>query len=78
LSHCGVYSLSGLGFEDLSVTSGADATDLDSNGVCLGDLDNDGGLVFSDISATSGIRDMTLDGTTDPLCGQRGRGEWCA
>lgn len=31
-----------LGFVDLSSSSGADATDLDSNGVCFGDLDNDG------------------------------------
>ena len=31
-----------LGFVDLSASSGADATDLDSNGVCFGDLDNDG------------------------------------
>ena len=31
-----------LGFMDLSATSGADAFDLDSNGVCFGDLDNDG------------------------------------
>ena len=31
-----------LGFVDISSTSGADATDLDSNGVCFGDLDNDG------------------------------------
>ena len=30
------------GFVDRSETSGADATDLDSNGVCFGDLDNDG------------------------------------
>lgn len=31
-----------LGFLDLSSSSGADATDLDSNGACFGDLDNDG------------------------------------
>ncbi len=31
-----------LGFLDLSADSGADATDLDSNGVCFGDMDNDG------------------------------------
>jgi len=31
-----------LGFIDASATSGAGATDLDSNGVCFGDLDNDG------------------------------------
>lgn len=31
-----------LGFVDQSLVSGADATDLDSNGVCFGDLDNDG------------------------------------
>ncbi len=31
-----------LSFIDVSAVSGADATDLDSNGVCFGDLDNDG------------------------------------
>jgi len=31
-----------LGFVDISEVSGADATDMDSNGVCFGDLDNDG------------------------------------
>ena len=31
-----------LGFKDLSLVSGADAIDQDSNGVCFGDLDNDG------------------------------------
>ena len=31
-----------LGFENIGVLSGADAIDQDSNGVCFGDLDNDG------------------------------------
>ena len=31
-----------MSFVDVGATSGADATDLDSNGVCFGDLDNDG------------------------------------
>ncbi len=31
-----------LGFKDVSLNSGADATDHDSNGVCFGDIDNDG------------------------------------
>lgn len=31
-----------LGFKDFSLLSGADAIDQDSNGVCFGDLDNDG------------------------------------
>lgn len=31
-----------LGFSDISLLSGADASDQDSNGVCFGDLDNDG------------------------------------
>jgi hypothetical protein len=31
-----------LGFQDVSAVSGADATDQDSNGVCFGDVDNDG------------------------------------
>lgn len=31
-----------MSFVDVSLSSGADATDLDTNGVCFGDLDNDG------------------------------------